>query len=393
MNKNTLNLMSFTAITGTSVSVFRVLFNLFLREAGYSNSFVGTFTSFSLWGTAIIGLLLGIFADRLGRKKIIVLSTILLPVIGIIMTLDPGKTTMNILSFLRGGFESIGFTVVLAAVTSNTEKESRARAIGLNFGLIMGSGVLGNFVGGLLGDVIGLKWALLASMGVYLLAIIPAMRITETRSELKKTGTFDFSGFTAPQRKVLILFLISTGAVGFGAGLFIHFGNLIFRDLFSMSATGIGIALSFAQLGTAIGSAGSHRLGKKFGPLRFVMIMEILVVPLIVSMAFIRQPVLFTAVYTLRFVFMNITSPILSTITFSILPEDKLSTISGINGFVNNSIRAVAALLFGNIVGSSTSGYTTLFLLSSVFYGISAFTAFLFFRNFERDDETQSLYC
>ena len=393
MNKNTLNLMSFTAITGTSVSVFRVLFNLFLREAGYSNSFVGTFTSFSLWGTAIIGLLLGIFADRLGRKKIIVLSTILLPIIGIIMTLDPGKTTMNILSFLRGGFESIGFTVVLAAVTSNTEKESRARAIGLNFGLIMGSGVLGNFVGGLLGDVIGLKWALLASMGVYLLAIIPAMRITETRSELKKTGTFDFSGFTAPQRKVLILFLISTGAVGFGAGLFIHFGNLIFRDLFSMSATGIGIALSFAQLGTAIGSAGSHRLGKKFGPLRFVMIMEILVVPLIVSMAFIRQPVLFTAVYTLRFVFMNITSPILSTITFSILPEDKLSTISGINGFVNNSIRAVAALLFGNIVGSSTSGYMTLFLLSSVFYGISAFTAFLFFRNFERDDETQSLYC
>lgn len=392
MNRNTRLLMLFTTISGVSIAVFRVLFNLFLRENGYSNNAIGSIMSSSLWGTAIIGLLLGIIADRFGRKKIIVLATFAMPIIGIGMTFDPGLVPLILLSFFRGGFMSIGFTVVLAAVTSNTDQKNRAKAIGMNFGLIMGSGVLGNFLGGIMGDFIGLRWSLIVSMLVYLVAVIPAMAINEVEIINRKTGLFDFSGFTREQKQVLIIFLISTGAVGFGAGLFIHFGNLIFKDLFSLSATGIGIALSIAQLGTALGSALSHRFGKRFGPLKFVLVMEILVVPLIIAMAFLREPVSFTVAYSLRFVFMNITSPILSTITFSILPSERLSTISGLNGLINNSIRAVAALFFGSIVGSSPSGYKTLFLLSSFFYGISAIMAFIYYKNFEKTEAARSLY-
>lgn len=392
MNRNTKLLMLFTSISGISISIFRVLFNLFLREQGYSNNAIGSIMSSSLWGTAIIGLLLGVIADRFGRKRIIVLATIAMPIIGIGMTFNPGLVPLILLSFFRGGFMSIGFTVVLAAVTSNTDQKNRAKAIGMNFGLIMGSGVLGNFLGGIMGDFIGLRWSLIISMLFYLLAAVPAIAINEAQATNKKTRLFDFSGFSKEQKQVLVIFLISTGAVGFGAGLFIHFGNLIFKDLFALSATGIGIALSIAQLGTAIGSTLSHKFGNRFGPLRFVLVMEILVVPLIIAMAFLREPISFTIAYSLRFVFMNITSPILSTITFSILPSEKLSTISGLNGLINNSIRAFAAMLFGSIVGSSASGYTTLFLLSSFFYGISAFMAYIYYRNFEKTETARSLY-
>jgi uncharacterized membrane protein YoaK (UPF0700 family) len=79
-------------------------------------------------------------------------------------------------------------------------------------------------------------------------------------------------------------------------------------------------------------------------------------------------------------------------VVFSHLPSDKLSTISGMNGFLNNSVRAVAAMLFGVIVGASISGYTTLFILSTVFYAASAFIAFLIYKSYENLETTKDLF-
>ncbi len=370
--------------------MYNVLYNLFLRNLGYANDFISVVMSSQLWGTAIIGLLLGFLADMIGRRKIIIFSSLLMPVVGIMMLYPINKIYLIVLSFFRGGFSAVIFTVVLAAISSNTESKDRAKIFGLNFGLNMASGVFGNFIGGLLGDIIGLKITLFISAIIYLSSAIPILKIKAIKG--RPPGKFSFKGLNRDQRKILSYYFISTGAIGFGAGLFVHFGNLIFKDLFSLSTAGIGIVLSIAQLGTAMGSTLSHRLGKRFGPLKFVLVMEIMVVPLIIMMAFLREPIAFTGVYTMRFVFMNITSPILTTIVFSSLPEDKLSTLSGINGFINNSIRAIAAMMFGEIVGNATSGYTVLFLISAFFYGISAFIAFLFFKNFEKTDFSRKLY-
>lgn len=385
------NLLIYTSISGTGLSMYRVLYNLFLRDLGFTNNFISSVMSSQLWGTAIIGIFLGFLADRIGKRKIIIFSSFLMPVVGIMMLYPISKTYIIILSFFRGGFTAIIFTVVLAAISSNTESGNRAKVFGLNFGLSMASGVFGNFIGGVLGDLIGLRITLLIATIVYFFAVIPIFRIKGVKANISN-NPFNLKGLNKNQKKILSFYFISTGAVGFGAGLFIHFGNIIFKDLFAMSASGIGIALSIAQLGTALGSILSHKLGKRFGPLKFVFIMQLLVVPLIVLLSFVREPVTFTGIYTLRFVFMNITSPILTTIVFSSLPKEKLSTLSGINGFINNSVRAIAAMVFGSVVGSTISGYTTLFLLSALFYGLSAFVAFLFYKNFESSDLSKKLY-
>ncbi|TYB85868.1 MAG: MFS transporter [Kosmotoga sp.] len=392
MNKDVRYLLSYTAITGTTVAMFRVLFNLYLRDAGYSNSVIGSTQSAALWGTAIIGLLMGIMADALGRKRMMIYTTFLMPLVAIMMTFNVSVPILLTLSFFRGGFTAARFTIVLAAFTTSTDSKSRAKAFGANFGLMMGSGVFGNFIGGLLGDIIGLRITLILSMILTFAALIPLFKLEPDKIKTERVNPFDFSGFDKQQKKIMVLFFVSTATVGFGAGLFIHFGNLIFKDLFGMTPTGIGIALSIAQLGTALGSTFSHILGKTFGPLKFVLTMQILVVPLILSFAFIRDPYAFTVVYALRFVFMNTTVPIMNSVVFSHLPSDKLSTISGMNGFLNNSVRAVAALLFGVIVGASISGYTTLFILSTVFYGASAFIAFLIYKSYENLETTKNLF-
>lgn len=385
-------LLIYTFITIITISMYRVVYNLFLRELGFSNHLIGNITSAQLWGSAIIGLLAAVLADTIGKKKILVLSVLVVPVSGIALAFVTDPTLIMVFSFIKGGFTVTAFTVVMATITGITKTGNRAKIFGLNFGINMASGVLGNFLGGAFGDLIGLRSTLILSMIVHLVAIFPVLiiEVGETRTGLKEL--FDFTGLEYDQKRVLGYYFFSTATVGFGAGLFIHFGNLIFKDLFGMSATAIGIALSIAQLGTAAGSTMSHRFGRRFGPLKFNLMMQMLVIPLMISLAIVRQPLLFTALYAFRFVFMNITNPIMTSIVFSYVPNTKLSTVSGINGFLNNTVRAVAAMIFGYVVGSYAKGYTELFLLSTVFYAANAFISYLFYREFKTKSKVVELY-
>ncbi len=392
LKKNVNLLLFYTSLMMTTNFMYQVVFNLFLRDLGIPNSAIGNITSAALWGSALLGLAVSVAADMIGRKKMLVLAAVIVPICGIAMAFTTNFAALWIFSFLKGGFRVVGHTVILAAMASFTGTGERARMFGLNAGLMMGSGVLGNFLGGLVGDLAGMQSTLVLSMIMHLTCLIPAIAIDAPQTRSKMKDLFDFKGLNPEQRKILGYFFSSTLAVGFGAGLFIHFGNLIFRDLFALSATLIGVILSISQLGTAVGSSLSHVFGRRFGPLKFVLVMQVMVVPLMLAMAFIREPFTFTTFYSLRFVFMNITTPILSSVTFSFLPANKLSTISGINGLLNNVARAIAAMMFGYVVGVESEGYTSLFLVSAAFYAVGAIVAFLIFREFENNEITKSLY-
>jgi predicted MFS family arabinose efflux permease len=373
-------------------SILRTDLNLFLREVGFTNADVGNIMSASLWGAACLGLLVSIFADILGRKRMLILSIIVFPLshLGIIFSTD--MMTTLIFSFIKGGFSVVSFTVIQAMIIDITKPKERAKVIGINLGLMMGVGVFGNFFAGVLGPWFGLQNALLFAIVGYFFAIIPVIFIKDDFKGGTIHSVFDFSGFNK-EAKVLVFFhFMTTLTVGFGAGLFIHFGNLIFKDLFNMSTLGIGIALSIAQVGTSFSNFFTHKMGKAVGPFRFKLITQVLVVPLIVAMAFVRQPVIFIVIYALRFVFMNSGNPIRTTIINSYVPSDKISTIAGLNSLLNNSVRAIAAMLFGYIVGASVEGYTTLFLISAVFYGLNVILAYMMYRRYENDPKVKELY-
>jgi predicted MFS family arabinose efflux permease len=372
--------------------MFSVVFNLYLRENLVTNQEIGNITSYMLWGSAIIGMIMSFLADSIGRKKLLIVSSLLFPLLNLCLIFVKDATWLNSISFFRGGVGILSQTVVAAMIVDMTENRNRAKVFGLNIGLMMASGVFGNLLGGFLGEWFGLQQVLLFSTACFCLCFLPLTRIEsiEYRSSMKKA--FDFSMVTAEQKKMLTLFYLSTMTVGFGAGLFIHFGNLIYKDLFGLSASAIGVALSIAQLGTSAGNIFSHLLSRKFGPLQLRFWCELLVVPLMVMMIIVRQPVLFVLIYTARFILMNSASPIVQTIVNSFVPKEKISTIAGMNSFLNNSVRGIAAMLFGLIIGSSAAGYNLLFTVSTAFYALNAFLSFIFLKRYHAHPVVLALY-
>ncbi|ABR31190.1 MFS transporter [Thermosipho melanesiensis] len=371
----------FTLINGISGNIYQVLFNLYLKDLGYHNDIIGNVMSFNLWGSAVLGLIIGILADRIGRKRVLFIVQPLVIFFAIMRLFPSNLTLLYFFSFFFGGFNASIRLLTDVFLVESTSHGNRAKYFGINFGVNMLTGVLGNSIGGFLGDFFGFRKVMFFAMLLRSFALVPILNLKEKRNvKFKKVKLDDF------QKKIFTFYIFSTASVGFGAGLFIHFGNVIFYDLFSMSATFIGFILAFAQLGTSIGSAFSHKIGKRFGAAKALMLSNITVPLLILMLAFVREPISFTTIYISRFTIMNMVNPIFNTLVLSYLPSNILAASTGLRNFANNASRAFASMLF-SILATSNSGYTTIFLISSVFYFTNGILMFVFYKTIGGKDK------
>ncbi|MGQ9855422.1 MAG: MFS transporter [Fervidobacterium sp.] len=377
----------FTFIDGLAQGIYGTIFNLLLRSSGLPTSAVGRITSFSLWGIAFFGLVFGLLADRFDKKQLMVFTHLLSVFFGTYRILVTSVQQLAIMSLLFGGFSSATSVILSTLLILKTDARSRSKHLGMNFGIGMFTGVLGNVFGGVFGDLFGLRPVLIVSSLARLIAIYPILKMKASELMGKREsngGVLKFFSIIRNMdyrmRKIVIYYFLSTISVGFGAGLFVSFGNVIFYDIFHMKPAVIGSILASAQLATSLGAMFSHKLGKKFGDMN-VLIFSYVVVPiLIVMLSFVREPITFTSVYILRFAVMNMVSPLLTATVFSSIDVVYLSSINGMNVFFNNVSRAFSAELFAYFTRFN-SGYTLIFAFSSVFYFVNAYVMIRMYKH------------
>lgn len=393
LTRKVINLLIFSSISSSFWAIYRVVFNLFLRDLGYTNQFIGRMTSFEMLGAAIIGILIGILGDRIGKKKMIIISSISFGILLLIRSTFPYKNILLVLGFLNGGFMTSRRLLLDSYLMDVTDSSIRGAAFGYNFAIFMASGVLGNFIGGFMGEYLGLRLTLYITGVCYAISPILLRKLPESvrdkRVTLKKV--LDFSQYNKEEKYILKYYLLRTAAISFGAGLFVNFGNIIYKDLFNMSPSLIGISLSIAQFGAAAGSALSPVLGKRFGPFKYTFILNGIVIPLIISLGFIRNPFIFIGIYALRFTFMNMTNPVETSSVLSALPKNRVTSIYSLRNAANFLTRSLAAFIFG-IVSILPNGYTFLFLISSVFYTAALIFMYKLFVPLRKNGVLHQLY-
>ncbi|GAB6188835.1 multidrug efflux MFS transporter [Marinitoga arctica] len=366
-------LLYYTFLSRIAQSIYRIVFNLFLRDMGFNNTFISHITSLEMIGSAILGLLIGVLGDKYGKKLMLMVSSITFAIITFLRISIPTESILIYTALINGGVLTSRMILLNSLIVDITTHENRGKFFGYNFGLFMGSGLIGNLIGGSLGEIFGFGTALLITGITHLSSNFFLLAVHENKnhhSEISIKEIFNLKDFNVLQSHIVKIHLIRTFLIGFGAGLFVNFGNVIFKDLFNMKPTIIGVALAIAQLGASLGSIFSSKLSKKFGAYQFTFVMNVLVIPLIISFAYVRDPYVFTVLYALRFSFMNMTNPVSTTVIMSYIPENKITTISSFRNFLNFIARSLAALAFGYIT-SVSNGYTYLFLISAFFYFIS----------------------
>ena len=365
-----------------------VLFNLYLVEAGYQESLVGTAVSVTAFGLALTALPAGILAERWGRRRCLVLGAVL-DGLGFFVrasVLAPGPILAA--SFIAGAGQSMLAIAAAPFITEHSTPRERTHLFSAFFAFALLAGVVGSALGGWLPRVAmalpeGMRPDLLHAYRAVLLlggafSLSAALPLLRLRGLVEAPLTH--AGEPVPVHASRKLFPIALNAalIGAGAGLVIPFMNLYFKTRFHCSSGQIGLFFSLAQVFTALASLLGPAVARRFGKLRTAVVSELLSLPFLVTLGAESHLGIAVVAFWLRATLMQASTPLLQTFIMEALPSGLRARATSVMNLVWNVGWAVSATLAGLII--QHFGYAVPFYLTAVLYATAAITFYLAFR-------------
>ncbi|MGH7682296.1 MAG: MFS transporter [Candidatus Eiseniibacteriota bacterium] len=374
---------------GVGQSVFSLLYNLYLRTLGLSDSAIGQILSKVSIGAAVAALPAAFFFRRWPARRLLVLAGALTAVGYVLQATLTAPELLLTVAFLTGMVLTIFRLSVAPVVMREVKPDVRPFLFSASYGVVFASAIVGSIVGGALPHVfralteidrLSLRWTLLVGCGLTFLSAVPFAAMKEhaggeapptPRQQLRDLIEIDWA---------LHLKLILPGAmIGLGAGLIIPFLNLYFRDRFGLVESQIGLLYAamqgFMVLGNFFGPATSRRLGLVGG----VVATQLCSVPFMIVLAFSGNFPLVVAAFFLRSGIMNMNQPLAAHFAMEVVRERDHA--------VTNSLLALSWFLAWSVsadIGGALierKGYTGPLLIAAALYVGASILYWIFFRN------------
>ncbi len=322
----------------------------------------------------LLSIPLGIFSDRKGRKKLLLIGSALVPPPIIMIALTLNIALLVVAAIILGIAESAALSTWNAIIADQTNLENRDAAFSLSF--ILGNGgvafgfLLPTFIPtiqSLTGldsiiihrDLLVLVGPVSAITPVWLLQILKGYKETLNPTKLIRGKNFP----------TLLKFSGINSLIGLGAGfiipliptwLFLKFGT---PDTFS------GPLLSLSNLTIALAAIGSPRLSSRFGLLKAIVATQGFSTVFMLSLAFVPDVRLAGGLYIIRAALMNMAGPLGDSYLMGIMSQDERGLASAINTVVWRIPNSITTVIGGLIL--ATGRFDIPFYLATIFYVIS----------------------
>ena len=302
---------------------------------------LGSVTSVALITSSFVG---GFLADRVGRKKVIVLGSGMLVPSLFACTIAPNVFWVIGAYFVQIFSISLSQPAFTALVADMSRLSSRGRAFG-RFNLFwIGSAVPAPFVGGFLADSMGLRFPFIVAVLMAFVGLVASFGLagissgTARRSEVIAEGKDE--KILMPFGRVLLLFGTIGLLSGLASGLLMPLNRLYPMEKLHVSATELGLvfSLGFALVTTLVQIPGGT-LTDKFGR-KPIMLFSLLGAPFVVALAYTGSLFEYILATAGSMVFGNIAAPAYQAWQMELVPCSKravasglINTISGIGMF------------------------------------------------------------
>ncbi len=372
--------------------VFGVLFNLYLVEAGYPESFVGKALSMNALGLVVAALPAGALAERWGRRRSLVLGATLEGIGHLLRATLTDPASILATGFVIGAGQALFQIAAAPFLTEHSSPRERTHLFSTFFASALLAGVLGSAIGGVIPRIVhailpatpllgAYRVGLLAGAALALSTLIP---LAGLRGIVERPLTHGQAPPTREEWARLRPIAINSGLIGMGAGLVIPFMNLYFKDRFACSSGQIGAFFSVAQVFTAAASLIGPALARRFGKLRTALCSELLSLPFLVTLGAERHLPVAVGSFWLRATFMQAATPLLQTFVMEAMPTALRARATTTINLVWNIGWGISAVAAGVVI--EHFGYATPFYLTAVLYFIAATTFWLAFRNVPESD-------
>jgi len=375
-------------------SVYGVLGNLYILQAGLGEDFLGLMISLSSFSSVLFALPAGMLSDYVGRRRSLLAAAVVAAAMHVAIILYPTGLVIMAATIVGGAAGAVMMVTSSPFLVENSTREERNHLFSVNGATWTISGIVGSFLGGAL----PLLWAtwlgevpdsfavyratLLMTSLLLVLSVIPYALLRDTPTTEKAKGKRT-AGFNFPPWRLGARLLIPEFVMGFGAGMIIPFLNIYFAHHLKATAAQIGSIFSVMSLATTIAILGAPILGERYGKVRATTLTRLLSVPLLLTIALTNSLWVASMAAWLRSALMNMSMPLVSSFTMEILEPQERATMSSALSMTWTLAWGISARLGGYLMNAYS--YNLPYFFTALLYVASALLFYYFFAGQEKD--------
>jgi len=360
--RNVYLILLFTTGKGFQLSISTLTLNYYVHSLGYHPDFIGVFSAMPAIGSLIGSVPVGMVADRIGRKPVLLLTAVLTPLFLAMCGLVTSPFLLLFCAFMQGIVSTAYWVTNLPLLTESTTERQRVGVLALNSFLLLGIGSLGNLLGGAIPEFIAgilhvsaastlpLRWGVFAAalftfvFGLPLWFLREPKRITANKAPDKATKavleeSVRNSGPLAEavlhekrERLPVTLFvklLIPDLLFTMGEGAVVALMQLFFILRFHLLPGPLGIIFTFSGLAGGIFSLTAPLFVKRWRKLRLVTSVQYLSAPLMILIGFAPTlPLAIAGEYTRSFM-RTLIEPVYAAFAMEQVSDRQRATLAG----------------------------------------------------------------
>ncbi len=376
-------------------SSFFLLLNYLMVDNGYKDHEIANFRSYQYLAVMLFAFPLGIFIRGRKVKPLFYVSSILTPVLSLVIIYAISHKLDNVLywSFSLWGAAYTCLQIpALPFILVNSRKETHTEAIVVFFLTSSTStalcGLLNFALHRYLSHVFDVKLLMqcFAVLGFASFYFVHRINITENSST--KIKLFNFHQHY--DWRLILRAMIPTLTIAVGAGFTIPFINLFFLNVHHLEADGFSLLGSFTFFLVTISIILVPEIKRRFGYGIAVTLAQGLSVFCLIMLAFTQYySELAVAVYLAGFFYvlrqplMNIAAPVTSEVSMYYVGKRNQELMSAINSAIWSGSWFISSQFF-SMLRSGGMSYAGIFFITAALYSVGTLMYYLLIRDFER---------
>jgi len=333
-----------------------------VHSLGYRPDFIGLFSAMPAIGALVSAVPVGLLADRIGRKPVLVLTAVLTPLFLALCGLVTSPLWLLSCAFMQGVVSTAYWVTNLPLLTESTTERQRVGVFALNSFLLLGVGALGNLLGGGIPEFIAgilhvsaastlpLRWGVFSAALFTFVFGLPLWFLHEpkrtkaskmineaTRASLvesvRNSGSLAESVLHEKRERLpvalFVKLLVPDLLFTMGEGAVVALMQLYFILRFGLLPGTLGIIFTFSGLAGGVFSLTAPLFVKRWSKLRLITTVQYLSAPLMVLIGFSPTlPLAITGEYTRSFM-RTLIEPVYAAFAMEQVSDRHRATLSG----------------------------------------------------------------
>jgi MFS family permease len=347
-------LLTSSGIWSISFGIYAVIWQLYLKAAGYGGLEIGTYSLVQSFSMTLLTIPCGFLADRVKRRGLLVLGGFLGIISTLIILLSVSTISLFISALIGGVSWSISGPAWNALFAETVEESGMEAGYGLSAFLGNICFAIGNILGWipeLMVSKFGFTYFNAYRIFLYLPVLaqivsnVPLIFVKEKFEPISR-------GIKLKAGRVALKFIVTSALVGFGAGFSIQLFGYYLSVKFNVESGPIGTLYALSSILGAPAFLASAPISSAIGIVRGVIIPQLISIPLLVLIPFSPNFNIAAALYMPRTMLMNMSNPLLQALMMRLTPEEERGSVSSLSQMAWNLPNAISNRIGGFIMDS-----------------------------------------